>query len=131
MPANVSESVRAIVTAGFAKLVEDVSQYAPPMYAPTPMGTSAVRPDRTPPKITSSRPNVAMTSLNQRWGPHRTVDEISTAGSANITLATTAPATPPPICATPYASTSGPLMPPKRQSASVTTGFKWAPETGP
>ena len=31
MPANVSVSVRAIVTAGFAKLVDDVNQYAAAM----------------------------------------------------------------------------------------------------
>ena len=31
MPAKVSESVRATVTAGFAKLVDDVNQYAAAM----------------------------------------------------------------------------------------------------
>lgn len=31
MPANVSDSVRAAVTAGLAKLVEEVKKYAPPM----------------------------------------------------------------------------------------------------
>ena len=31
IPANVLESVRASVTAGLAKLVDDVNQYAPPM----------------------------------------------------------------------------------------------------
>jgi len=31
IPVNVFERVRAIVTAGLAKLVDDVNQYAPPM----------------------------------------------------------------------------------------------------
>ena len=35
MPANVFVSDRAMVTAGLAKLVDDVNQYAAVMYAPT------------------------------------------------------------------------------------------------
>ena len=31
MPAKVSENIRPTVTEGFAKLVEDVNQYAAPM----------------------------------------------------------------------------------------------------
>jgi hypothetical protein len=57
--------MRAIVTAGLAKLVDDVNQYAAPMYRPTANGVTDVRPERTVPKITSRRPAVATTSPSQ------------------------------------------------------------------
>ena len=38
IPAKVSVKARAILTAGFAKLVEDVNQYAPVIYIPTIAG---------------------------------------------------------------------------------------------
>ena len=40
MPANVSDSERAIVIAGFAKDVEAVNQYAAPIQAATIQGAS-------------------------------------------------------------------------------------------
>ena len=43
IPANVSLAARARVTAGFAKEVEDVNQYAAAMYAPTANGTAGAR----------------------------------------------------------------------------------------
>jgi hypothetical protein len=43
MPEKVSVAARASVTAGFAKEVEAVNQYAPMMYAPTANGTAADR----------------------------------------------------------------------------------------
>ena len=49
IPANESDRVRAIVTAGLAKLVEEVNQYAPPIHAPTANGTIAALPVRTHP----------------------------------------------------------------------------------
>jgi hypothetical protein len=55
IPTNVLLSVRAIVTAGFAKEVDAVNQYAAAMYAPT---ANAVALDRTGehPQITDSNP---------------------------------------------------------------------------
>ena len=44
IPAKVSVKTRATVTAGFAKLVDDVNQYAAPMYAPTVGATHTPRP---------------------------------------------------------------------------------------
>lgn len=52
MPENVSLSDRAIVTAGFAKEVEDVNQYAAVMYAPTANAT-AFEGNREHPQITT------------------------------------------------------------------------------
>jgi hypothetical protein len=52
MLANVLVIVRPMVTAGFAKLVEDVNQYAAVMYPPTANAASPARPDRTTPRIT-------------------------------------------------------------------------------
>ena len=79
MPAKESDRVRATVTAGLAKLVEEVNQYAPPIQTPTAKGTARARPVRTQPWITSSRPTVATTSESQsaprragRWSTART-----------------------------------------------------------
>jgi hypothetical protein len=63
MPANVLVPARASVTAGFAKEVDAVNQYAAVMYAPTAKGTAELR-TRTHPQITQSRPAVATNSLN-------------------------------------------------------------------
>lgn len=49
IPAKLSESIRAIVTAGLANDVDEVNQYAPPIHAPTAYGTDAPRPERTTP----------------------------------------------------------------------------------
>ena len=97
IPVNVSDIVRASVTAGFAKLVDEVKKYAPVMYAPTAKGAALARPLRTTPNMTRSRPNVATTSLSHSPGLLRTWLEALTAGRENMTLAmitqTTAPAT--------------------------------------
>src|SRR4051794_37143600 len=66
IPANVSESVRARVTTGLAKLVEPVKKYAPVMYAPTANGAAVARPPRTTPKITSSNRKIATTTASYR-----------------------------------------------------------------
>jgi hypothetical protein len=56
MPAKVSLKARPIVTAGLANEVEEVNQYADPMYAPTAAGASAARPD----ELESSCPVVSL-----------------------------------------------------------------------
>src|SRR6478735_6763564 len=91
IPANVSDIVRAIVTAGLAKLVDEVNQYAPPIHTPTANGTAAARPVRTQPWITSRRPNVATTSDSHKAAEDRDVVDHWTAGRSNIRLATIAP----------------------------------------
>src|SRR4030081_1346822 len=96
IPAKVSDSTRAVVTAGFAKLYDDVKKYAPVMYAPTAKGTAAARPLRTVPKITSSSPNVAIASPSQRLDDERAWWEIFTAGNENMSFARVAPAPAPP-----------------------------------
>ena len=70
MPANVSVSARATVTAGFANDVDAVNQYAAAMYAATANGTASAR-RREHPQITDSRPNVATNSLTSCAGPLR------------------------------------------------------------
>jgi len=131
MPAKVFDKLRANVTAGLAKLVDEVKKYAPPMYAATANGAADARPERTTPKMTSRRPMVATTSLTHRPAPLRAWVDNSTAGNENITLATTAPTTPPSTWATQYTEASAVLRPPNTRSARVTTGFRWAPDTGP
>src|SRR6266542_3598061 len=91
MPANVSESVRASVTAGLAKLVDEVKKYAPVMYAPTAKGATELRPLRTTPKITRSNPKVAITSPSHNPGVLRTCVDTVTAGSENIRFAKITP----------------------------------------
>jgi hypothetical protein len=73
MPANVSENIRPIATAGFANEVELVNQYAAPMYAPTAAADRAARPVRARVKIRAISPAVATTSdksgigISTRW----------------------------------------------------------------
>src|SRR5439155_25445761 len=98
MPANVSVNARPTVTAGFAKLVDDVKKYAAPMYAPTANGAALRRPDRTTPKITNSRPSVATTSPSQIPPDDRVVPDHVTASRPTITLATTQPTIAPSTC---------------------------------
>ena len=99
MPAKVSLIVRASVTAGFAKLVEDVNQYAAVMYAPTANGATDARPERTTPNTTSSSPKVAIPSPSQSPLPVRALVDQSTAGSENMRLASSVPTTAPATCA--------------------------------
>ncbi len=63
MPANVSLRQRAMVTAGLAKEVDEVNQYAAVMYEPTANATISGR-DREQPQMTQSKPKVARNSLN-------------------------------------------------------------------
>ena len=65
MPENVSLNVRAIVTAGLAKLVEALNQYAAVMYNATSVGTASIL-CFTPNNIVSRRPKVAITSEKYR-----------------------------------------------------------------
>ncbi len=58
--------MRAIDTAGLAKLIEDVKKIAPPTQAPTAGATVWSRPEATSPKITTTSPAVATSS-----DPHR------------------------------------------------------------
>src|SRR5690349_5067610 len=91
MPTKVSVNARPIVTAGLAKLVELVNQYAAPMYAPTAAGADDPRPERARAKTSNTRPAVATTSASHRFGPLRLVCDHVTAGSPNIRSARTAP----------------------------------------
>src|SRR4051812_47248287 len=87
MPANESVNMRPMVTAGLAKLVDDVNQYAAPMYAPTANGAALDRPVRTTPKITKSSPSVATISPSHRPPPERTSVDHSTPPRSNMRLA--------------------------------------------
>src|SRR5947209_20539559 len=122
IPAKVSESVRARVTAGLAKVVDDVKKYAPVMYAPTANGVAVARPPRTTPKITRSNPKVATTSPSHSPGLLRAWPDTLTAGSENIKLATRTPTAPPATWASAYAASSRGLRPPKIASAALTIG---------
>src|SRR5579872_7173440 len=87
MPANVFETVRPTVTAGLAKLVEEVKKYAPPMYAATAKGATDARPVRTTAKMTTTRPNVATTSASHSGPDERVFVDDSKVGRANMALA--------------------------------------------
>ena len=90
MPANVSVSERANVTAGLAKLVDEVNQYAAVIHSATAAATcgSGARDES---RMVSSRPNVAMTS--PRYSPTlpRTRALLCSSGSPNIACAATTP----------------------------------------
>src|ERR1700689_2966898 len=70
IPANVSLSDLAIVTAGFANEDEAVNQYAAVMYAPTAKGTAMDRSFEQP-QTMDNKPKVATNSLNNWAGPLR------------------------------------------------------------
>src|SRR3977135_767559 len=136
IPANESENIRPTVTAGFAKDVELVNQYAAPMYAPTAAADRAARPVRASAKITAISPAVATTSPMKWPAVNRSLVEISNAVRSNMTFARTAPMIPPDTCAAAYATTDPIVIrePARRsssQSAADTTGLKCAPDTGP
>src|SRR5437879_1070108 len=97
MPAKLSDRVRAMVTAGLAKLVDEVKKYAPPIHTPTATATTLARPVRTQPWMTSSNPAVATTSESHSAPDDRVLVEMSIAGSSNMRLATMAPRQPPAI----------------------------------
>src|SRR5580704_17769904 len=88
MPANVLESARAMVIAGFANEVEAVNQYAAPIQAATIHGASAAR---RWPKTTSRSPKVATHSASHWAGPVRTCAESCHNGNPNIRCASNAP----------------------------------------
>src|SRR5690349_21612211 len=95
MPANVSDSERATVTAGLAKLVELVNQYAAVMYPPTANATASARGDLRVPSTTRTSPNVATASARRTPLPLRSRPDTSIASRSNIRLATTTPTNPP------------------------------------
>jgi hypothetical protein len=68
IPAKVSERLRTKVIAGFAKLVEEVNQYAAEIYSPTEAAT-ALGLCLTVPSIVSTRPKVATNSPVHCPGP--------------------------------------------------------------
>src|SRR5579862_2339631 len=130
IPAKVSLADRASVTAGLAKDVDAVNQYAPVMYAPTANGTVDDR-SRTHPQIAQRSPNVATNSLNTCAPPALTCLDARNTSSPNIKCATATPANAPTSCAAIYPGTSRHASPLCEASASVTAGLKCAPEIGP
>src|SRR5689334_2478632 len=95
IPANVSERIRPIVTAGLANDVELVNQYAAPIYAPTAAADKPARPVRARAKITATSPAVATTTPTKWTAVMRSFVEISNSRWSNISLANSAPTTPP------------------------------------
>jgi hypothetical protein len=100
MPAKVSEKILPTVTAGLAKDVLLVNQYAAPMYAPTAAADTAARPVRARVKISAISPAVATTSPTRWPVVLRSLVAISNTRRSNMMLARTAPTTPPTIWAT-------------------------------
>jgi hypothetical protein len=90
IPAKVFVADRASVTAGFAKDVEAVNQYAAVMYAATANGTAEDR-SRTHPQITARSPNDATNSLNACASPLRAWSEAVNQGSPNMQCAAATP----------------------------------------
>ncbi len=93
--------MRAIDSAGLAKLIEEVKKIAPPTQAPTAGATVSSRPAVTSPRITTTSPPVAMSSDAHRCPPVRAMVPKAAVGCSNITLAATAPITAPATWARP------------------------------
>ena len=123
IPAKVSVADRASVTAGFAKEVEDVNQYAPVMYAAT---ANEVKLERVfaQPQIVATRPNVANPSLNKRPPPDLMCVDANNGGKSNIVFARATPQRAPRNCAPMYAGAHRQETPPCHASERVTAGLK-------
>src|SRR4051812_24573739 len=97
IPAKVLVRLRASVTAGLAKEVDAVNQYADVIYAATASGVIDAR-ERVQAMMTAMSPNVATNSLHHWAGPERTCSETSSSGTPNMPWAATTPATAPTTC---------------------------------
>ena len=80
-----------MVTAGLAKDVEEVNQYAAPIHAPTDQAACCIRPVRASVTISSSSPAVATASPSSTGPPPRRVPDTASAGTPNIASASAAP----------------------------------------
>ena len=80
---NVSLNVRAIVTTGFAKLVEAVNQYGAAMYNATSAGTAPTL-CFTPINIETKRPKVVIISEKYCHRPVLAVVDSFRVGNSNI-----------------------------------------------
>src|SRR5580698_6278597 len=99
------------------------------MYAATAKGIASDL-AREHKEITAIRPNVATNSLNASAQPGRACTENEYQRRPNITCASNVPARPPTTCALTYHGTSRHAKSPDVAAASVTAGFKCAPEIG-
>src|SRR5579862_6244958 len=97
IPAKVAVNPRARVTAGLAKDVDDVNQYAAVMVRPTRLGMARGA-WRRPPKIATISENVATDSANHCAPPLRAVAPIANGARSNIRCAAAVPARPPRHC---------------------------------
>src|SRR5262245_31506465 len=92
MPEKLSVKARAIVTAGLAKDVDDVNQYAATIYDAIAPGSAAGK-LRRPLSITVSRPNVATNSPVHCPMPERACADACRIGRSNIRCAIHTPRT--------------------------------------
>jgi hypothetical protein len=90
MPAKVSVAERASVTAGLAKDVEAVNQYAAVMYAATANGTDEGR-RLAHPQMVARSPKVAIASERSCGIPSRAWREAKNVGTPNMLLAAATP----------------------------------------
>ena len=101
MPVNVSLSIRASVTAGFANAVEDVKRSAAAMNAPTETAMAPLlRPARTIRKMSSTSTAVTAASDAMSGMPSRPFTESATAGRPKVRFAIMTPMAPPTTWAT-------------------------------
>merc|ERR1719498_552845 len=125
MLANVEVKVRAIVTAGFAKLVEDVNQYPAVMYRPTAIGIWCSKLDAMEPNMVMSNPLVLTISPTNSPAVSRSLPWKSVACNSNIACASNVPRMPPTHCAQENARKDCLDSCPLRWNARDTIGLKW------
>lgn len=100
MPVHESVSMRATVTAGFAKLIDEVKKIAAATQAPTAAPTRDAWSVASSARITPTRPAVATSSEAHSSGPDRSIVPHTSAGRANSRSASTVPAAAPASCTT-------------------------------
>jgi hypothetical protein len=130
IPAKLSLHDLAKVTAGLAKLVDDVNKYALPIQSETSSGIFSSFNNANAEKIMKTKPAVATTSDKKSDPPVRILVDCSTATCPNIRFARNAPTKPPANWTKIYAMKFCREIFLRIKAAPLTTGLKCAPPSG-
>jgi len=132
MPPKVDVNARAIVIAGFAKIVDLVNHYPAQIYTPTALGITSFLSAYIHPIMVHNSPKTATVSdtNSPRLSLCGPLNEYNSC-TLNMTCARAVPKMPPKIWQGRYASSCRVLISPLKKNAKLTTVLKCAPDTGP
>ena len=128
IPTPESVKILANVTAGFAKHVDDVKKVAASINSATHEGIFSGE-DFSSIAITINRPDVAISSANNKVLGDLSISDTDKMSAPNIIWETITPKTPPEICINMYSRQSFKFKLPFMNIMKDIAGLKWAPET--